>query len=395
MSAATEGVGTRSLVALAAASFMSSATIRVGDPLIPQIADDFGVGVASAAIVSTAFALAYGLCQLIHGPLGDRFGKLRMIVLATALSGFGTASVALAGSLETLGVLRFVSGVTASAIIPLSMAHIGDAVPYERRQATLARFLFGQILGSVFGQIAGGVLGEFLHWRAIFLVLSALFFVAALVIWAEYRSGRTQDRRGEVDLRPLALARRYGGLLARPHVRLVLATVFLEAVLFYGGFSFFAAYLNSAHDLDYARSGLVIAFFGVGGLVYAVLARRLLPVMGERGFALAGGGLLCLSFLLAPVLPPYAGFAGVALLSGLGFYVLHTTLQTNATQMAPEARGSAVAIFASSLFLGTSCGVALGGVLIEAVGYGPVFAGCGIGLAALGMTFARKLGRRG
>jgi MFS family permease len=94
MTAPAPSVSIRSIIALGAASFMSSATIRVGDPLIPQIADDFGVGIAAAAIVSTAFALAYGVCQLIHGPLGDRFGKLRMIVLATALSGFGTASVA-------------------------------------------------------------------------------------------------------------------------------------------------------------------------------------------------------------------------------------------------------------------------------------------------------------
>ena len=148
MTAPAPGVSTRSIIALGAASFMSSATIRVGDPLIPQIADDFGVGIAAAAIVSTAFALAYGVCQLIHGPLGDRFGKLRMIVLATALSGFGTASVAWADSLTAVGVLRFLSGVTASAIIPLSMAHIGDVVPYEQRQETLARFLFGQILGA-------------------------------------------------------------------------------------------------------------------------------------------------------------------------------------------------------------------------------------------------------
>lgn len=394
MTGAAQGVPGRSIAALAAASFMSAATIRVGDPLIPQIADDFGVGVASAAIVTTAFALAYGLCQLVHGPLGDRFGKQRMIVLATALSGFGTASVALADSLASLGALRFLSGVTASAIIPLSMAHLGDVVPYERRQATLARFLFGQILGSVFGQIAGGVLGEFLHWRAIFLVLSALFFVAALVIYAEYRSGRTPDRRDHVDLRPRALGRRYGDLLARPHVRVVLATVFCEALLFYGGFSFFAAYLADVHGLDYARSGALVAFFGVGGLVYASLAPRLVPALGERGLARTGGMLLCLAFVLAPWAAPYAGFAAVAFLSGLGFYVLHTTLQTNATQMAPEARGSAVAIFASSLFLGTSCGVALAGMVIEAVGYTPVFLGCGAGLMVLGAVFAALLARR-
>jgi predicted MFS family arabinose efflux permease len=273
------------------------------------------------------------------------------------------------------------------------MAHIGDAVPYEQRQATLARFLFGQILGSVFGQVAGGVLGEFLHWRAIFLVLGALYVVAALVILSEWRSGRVPDRRSEVDLSPPALLRRYAGLVVRRRARVVLCVVFLEGMVFYGGFSFFAAYLHDEFGLDYARSGLVIAFFGVGGIAYALMARRLLPLMGERGFAATGGAMLMAAFVLATLAGPGAGFAAVAALSGLGFYTLHTTLQTNATQMAPEARGSAVAIFASCLFLGTSAGVALGGLVIESVGYAPLFLGCGAALLVLGLAFSVLLGR--
>ncbi len=393
MADASPRVSTRSIAALSAAAFMSSTTIPVGDPLITQIAADLGTGVGAAAIVTTSFALAYGVCQLVHGPLGDRFGKVRMIVLATGLSAFTTAAVALSDSLTLLGILRFLSGVTSSAIIPLAMAYIGDVVPYEQRQATLARFLFGQILGSVFGQIAGGVLGEFLHWRAIFLVLAGLYVVAAFVIFTELRSGRIVDRRDIVDLSPAALVRRYAGLLARARVRIVLSVVFLEAVLFYGGFSFFGAYLHEGYGLDFARIGGLLAFFGAGGLIYVLLARRLLPVLGERGFALCGGALLLIAFGLAPWAGAGAGFALVATLSGLGFYVLHTTLQTNATQMAPEARGSAVAIFASSLFLGTSVGVTIGGMLIERVGYSPLFLICGVGLMALGAGFNLLLRR--
>jgi predicted MFS family arabinose efflux permease len=115
--------------------------------------------------------------------------------------------------------------------------------------------------------------------------------------------------------------------------------------------------------------------------------------MGERGFAATGGAMLMAAFALATLAGPGAGFAAVAALSGLGFYTLHTTLQTNATQMAPEARGSAVAIFASCLFLGTSAGVALGGLVIETVGYAPLFLGCGATLLVLGTAFSVLLGR--
>jgi predicted MFS family arabinose efflux permease len=385
------GLRTITLATLSAAAFMSSATIRVGDPLIPQIADDLRVSVGAAGLVTTAFALAYGMCQLMHGPVGDRLGKFRMIAFATLLSAFGTAAVALADSLTSLSVLRFASGITASAIIPLGMAFVGDSVPYAERQAVLARFLTGQILGTVFGQAAGGLLGEFLHWRAIFLVLGAMYFIAGLAMLAEWRSGRIVDRRGDASLRPLEILRRYAAIAGRANARLVLATVFCEAVLFFGGFTYFGAYLRERFAVDYASIGLIVACFGIGGIVYTLSARRLLPHLGERGFAIAGGALLCAAFLGALFATPKIGFALVSTLSGIGFYLLHGTLQTRATQMAPESRGMAVAIFASCLFIGASLGVALGGLIVETLGYATMFVVSALGLLALSLVFARKL----
>ncbi|HSA81286.1 MAG TPA: hypothetical protein VLE23_10720, partial [Geminicoccaceae bacterium] len=79
---------------------------------------------------------------------------------------------------------------------------------------------------------------------------------------------------------------------------------------------------------------------------------------------------------------------------GLGMYMLHATLQTNATQMAPEARGLAVSTFANALFLGQAAGVWLAGLSIDRLGFPPVFVALGIGLTLLGVTFARLLDRR-
>ena len=76
------------------------------------------------------------------------------------------------------------------------------------------------------------------------------------------------------------------------------------------------------------------------------------------------------------------------LVAGLGFYMLHNTLQVNATQMAPAQRGSSLALFACTLFLGHSVGVTLAGVLAERVGTGPVIAGAGVMLVMVGLAFA-------
>jgi YNFM family putative membrane transporter len=170
---APAGAEERPIALLSAAAFVSVASMRVGDSLLPQVAHEFGVSTGDASVIATTFALAYGLCQLIWGALGDRFGKYRLVALMTLISAFTGTAAAFAGSLATLGLARFAAGATAAAIVPLGMAFVGDNVPYRERQAVLARFLTGTILGLVGGQVMGGVLGDLVGWRAVFLLLGA------------------------------------------------------------------------------------------------------------------------------------------------------------------------------------------------------------------------------
>ena len=130
---------------LASTAFASGVSMRVNDALLPKLAGEFAVSLGQASQVISIFAIAYGLAQLLFGPLGDRFGKYRVIAWATAACA-GTALVcALAPGFSALRAARALAGATAAAIIPLAMAWIGDVVAYEQRQPVLARFLIGQI----------------------------------------------------------------------------------------------------------------------------------------------------------------------------------------------------------------------------------------------------------
>lgn len=393
-SPATAGGG-RPIVLLAAAAFASAATVRVVDPLLPQIAREFQTTPGGAAVVVTAFALAYGLCQLVYGPLGDRFGKYGLVTLATFLSALGVAASALADDLAWLGALRLLSGATAAAIIPLSMAHIGDVVAYDGRQAALARFMSGQILGVIFGQALGGVLGDVLGWRGLFLALGAVYAVIATLLWRELASGRVTQVYSAGGGGIMSLPGRYAGLLRSGRVRVLLGTVFAEGFLFFGGFTFLGVHLNHEHGLSYAAVGVVLAFFGLGGLAYTLTAGRLVRRLGERGIVLAGGLTLGLAFTGFALDPPWWTVPLPTLLAGLGYYLLHNTLQTNATQMAPEARGLAVSVFASCLFLGQAVGVGLAGLVVDALGFPPLAGAAGALLLGLALAFRAALPAKG
>ena len=375
--------------ALAAAAFVSGANLRLFDALLPTVARDFGVLPTTASVVITAFTLAYGLFQVVHGPLGDRAGKLRVVGIATLIAAAASLGCSFASSLEMLTALRFATGIGAAAIVPLSLAWIGDNTPYDKRQAALGRFLGFILMGQIFGPALGGALAEFVDWRRIFDVLAAVFLIVSVVLLLVDR--RTE--RPAPAATPAGVLNNYLRVLRDPWVRTVMLTVFLEGGLFYGAFAYTGAYLKERFDLSYLLIGALLAGFGLGGLIYSVMVRRLLARFGETGFVKIGGGLLLGSLVILPLLPLWQATIPVFIAAGFGFYMFHNTLQTKATEMAPQARGTAIAVFAFSLFMGQASGVALCGVLIRVVHYEWTFVAMGTTLAALGWWFATRVER--
>ncbi len=383
----------RAVVVLSLAAFASGAALRAMDPLLPLIASEFGTTPGGASAVITGFAVAYGLLQLVNGPIGDRIGKYRMVFWITAISAIGNLLCALAPSLPLLVAARFATGATVGAIVPLAMAWIGDAVPYEKRQAVLARFLIGHMLGVAFATSASGILGERYGWQAMFYVLTVLYAITASFLYLELRRNpQTREARPGAGGIGDAFGR-MAGLTRLPWVRVILATVFIEGALFYGALAFVALDLHLRFGLSLGASGSMVAAFAAGGLLYAAVAGRVVPRLGERGLVLGGGLFIGLGFL-ALALAPSAGWALPCMVAlGSGIYMLHNTLQVHATQMAPDTRGAALAIFACSLFTGQSVGVWLASHAVDAAGARPVYAVAAIGLSLLALDFRRRLAK--
>ena len=384
------------LVGLSVAAFASGISLRVSDPLLPRLASDFSLSLGQAATVITVFAIAYGLSQLLFGPLGDRFGKYRVIAWGCVACAFTTTACAMAPSFQILLVARTFAGATAASVIPLSMAWIGDVTSYERRQPILARFLIGQILGISAGVLAGGYAADHLHWRAPFEGIALLFAITGIGLLR--MNSRLPARARQI--RPpqgSALARmvsEFGQVIALPWARVVVLTVFAEGAFLYGSFAFMVAHLHQTHSIALAVSGQVVMLFGFGGLLFALSARYLVHRLGEDGLCLWGGALVAASFLVIAWGAHWWWSVPACFLAGLGFYMLHNTLQINATQMAPERRGAAVASFAAAFFTGQSVGIAINGTLIDHIGTAGVITMGAAGVLLVSLNFSRLLRAR-
>lgn len=390
------------LISLAA--FSSMASMRVCDPMLVALAEEFHTTTGDAAAVVASFAVAYGVLQLVYGPLGDRLGKLRVIIGATAACAVFNAVTAMAPGFTVLVVARAAMGAAAAGIIPLSMAWIGDQVPYAQRQETLARLMGATVMGMMAGQWFGGFATETLGWRAAFAVLSVLFAVAAVLLWRQVRAASatpeaiaqaTADAGGRP---PFSLAGYVAGTLALlqvPRVRWVLTVVALEGALAFGTLAFVPARMVDGFGLSASAAGGAMVLYGLGGLLYSIFARRWLAWLGESGLALAGGTLIAAGLLLLAWSPVVAWAVVGCFLSGLGFYMLHNTLQVQATQMAPEARGTAVTLFACLLFLGQSTGVLIVAFSVDRGWLPPVFTAAAVGVLLLGAVVSRKVQGKG
>ena len=144
----------------------------------------------------------------------------------------------------------------------------------------------------------------------------------------------------------------------------------------------------------FAIAGLVLAVYAFGALGYSFSARRLISRLGERGLVLLGGAIIAVGYLMLALAPSIPFAIPALVLLGLGFYMFHNTLQTNATQMAPEARGLAVSLFAFFLFIGQSIGVALAAPIVDSYGAPPVYIAAAILLPLTAIWFRYRLTMR-
>ncbi|MBE9606488.1 MFS transporter [Acetobacteraceae bacterium H6797] len=380
------------LNALILGGFASGCGMRLLDPLLPMIAGDLKVEVASLSILIAAFALAYGTGQIITGPLGDKLGKIRVLTVALLLYGVLTMGGALVTGLPLLVALRAFCGLIGGAIIPLAMAWIGDTVPYAERQAVIGRLLTGMVGAQLLAGPIAGVLGEFFGWRAAFIACGGVALLAGLLLVKKQGPGllRRESQGGSSGIGMAA----WGRMLSRPAARRLMLAAAIDGFLLFGGaFPYLGSFLIQEFGLSAAGAGLVVAVFGLGSLTYTRLAKRLVSGFGELKMVLFGGATLALGLAALAIVPDWHLIILIQLVFGMAFFTFHGVLQARATEALPEARATSVAAFAMALFLGQSLGSVVFGQIMGFAGYRTAFAIAAVAMLALAIWTRASLRR--
>jgi MFS transporter, YNFM family, putative membrane transport protein len=186
----------------------------------------------------------------------------------------------------------------------------------------------------------------------------------------------------------------YADVFSRPWARIVTFAVFAEAAIMFAAFAYIGADLHARQGMSFSAVGLVLAAFGAGGLIYVFSVQALVNRLGQSGLVIWGGAMLCASYLALALVPVWWAAVAAIIVIGLGFHMLHNTLQVNATQMAPDSRATALALFSCALYFGQSAGVALAAPVIDRTGAAPVFIATALLWPLLAFWFVGKLRRR-
>jgi len=201
------GVILTSLIMAGTAAMMST---HLYTPSLPHLADVFDTTPAVVKLSLSFNALAFGLSQLVHGPLSDRFGR-RPIMLG-GMTGFILFSLlcAMAQSINQLITARVFQGMSASVEAVMVLAIIHDLFDVTDRVRALAIYGMALALAPAAAAIIGGYVHTWLGWRANFVLLAMIGFLALVLIRRLLPESSVPDKNG---IKPKQVLKGYGQLL--------------------------------------------------------------------------------------------------------------------------------------------------------------------------------------
>jgi predicted MFS family arabinose efflux permease len=371
--------------------FASTLFTRAVDPVIPQIAVDLAIDAKTAALLSTAYTFPYALVQPLLGALSDTLGKTRVMNVALLIVAVAALISSMVTDFSVLVAMRITAGLVAGGVFPAAMALVGDLVPVGRRQVAIGRLLAIGLTGNLLGASIAGVIGDLFGWRGIFVVLGLFGLVVAVAAFFAFRNVAV-PRPGAFRL--AVIMEGFRSVFADPRAKVCFSSVFVEAVFIQGLFPYVAILLLAAGETRASMAGIVIAAFGLGGVVYSLSVPVLVAKIEQRLLMIAGGSMAAVALALIAFNFPWYMQMTVFALFGFGFYLLHGSIQVHVTELSPTARGVAASLHSCFFYLGQATGPLVYGYGFEHAGESPTLLTGAVMVLMVGFACARLLRHR-
>jgi predicted MFS family arabinose efflux permease len=333
----------------------------VVSPLLPAIATEYGVSPGAAGSSVTAFSLAYMIGAPLGGRLADRLG--RRAILAIGLIGFGIANAltAWAPNFEILLVARVIAGLFAAGVTPSLLALVGQSAPPAKRGTWMSTAMAGFLISLTTGAPTGTALASVWGWEAAFVglgVLAVVLAVANRIIWPAGAGAVTAAQR-DAEQVPLTTK-----------LRAVCVTG-IWAFAVYSFYTYLGSALSGVAGLSNGVVAVALIVYGLGAVAGSLSGGRLADRYGAGRVATVSLISLAATLLVVDALVHAPAWL---LLVSLGAFALTAypclpAYQSRLVVTFPTVSGSVLAWNSFFMYLGTSVGAAVGGVVFTSPGF--------------------------
>ncbi|MEV4339766.1 Cmx/CmrA family chloramphenicol efflux MFS transporter [Streptomyces sp. NPDC049590] len=346
--------------------------------LLPDLAADLGVSIPDAGLLISAFAIGMVVgapllaVATLNWPRRTALVALQALFIAAHILG------ALAPGYAVLFATRVISALAYAGFWGVAVATAVALVPANAKGKAVAVVAGGLTLATIIGVPAGTLLSQFAGWRAAFWGVAALTLVSLACSVSAIPGGRgsaEETRTVRAELRAMA----------RPQLWLSYAVTAFSFGAVIVTFSYLASLLTDVTGLADGWVPVLLALFGVGGLLGMVIGGRTAEAYPIRTLALGTGVLAAASALLAVLAENTVVTVALVFVLGMAGYVTNPILQSRVFVVAPGAPTLVGATNTSAFNVGNTLAPALGGVVIDAgFGFASV-AWVGAALAAAGL----------
>ena len=353
---------------LAIAGMLTMLNVAVLGPLMPQISEDLSVSYPVLGQITAATFFGAAIVGLFAGPLGDQFGRKRLIVIGLLIVAISSAGSAAAPGFGWLFAIRLTSALSAGMMAGTTMAIAGTLFEGVERRKAIGTIASGMAAAPIVGIPVLTTVASVSSWRVSMLVITAAGLAMAVIAQRIIPYDSVSDA-GRIDLRKFLAA--YAPL-ARDRTMLTLyGATLARAIGWVGLLVYMGAYWADRHDLSVQEIGWTAMILGAGYFAGTKLCGGRLAEIDPRmlfGIATFACGL---SFgtaiaVLDQVFIALAVLMIASITGGIGFVALSALVSMES----PAGQGTTMSLNSTMFQVGSATGGTTGGVLLATGGYG-------------------------
>jgi predicted MFS family arabinose efflux permease len=349
--------------------FSASSQIMIISPILPQIGEELSIADAVLGTLVSAYALMVGIFAIISGPISDKIGRRRILLLGTGIMAVALVMHLLVVDYYSFLAVRVFAGMAGGVLSGAAVSYVGDYFPYNRRGWATGWIMSGSAFGQIIGIPLGIVLAGRMGFRTPFLLFAGTMFLAFFLILLKVP--QPDVKRSEKRLSVAGALADYVGMLRRPDIAWASSAFFLMFL----GVSLYVVYLPTWLERHLgATPGAIATLFLVGGLANVLTgpqAGRISDRIGRKGIILMS----CLGLFVV-----MATTTVVVKEFWVAYPVFFVTMVLVAMRISPfsalltalvqdERRGSLMSLTVALGQVGFAVGAGVAGILYDGTGY--------------------------